>query len=176
MTGGGAAARNKGARAEKDLARYLRTWWPLAERKWDNGWRSSDRVSADHGDIRGTSPIVWQVKHCKDFRLDEFMRQTAEQTVAAGADFGVLVQRRDGTSDPGRWWAWLTVADVLLMGGLDLVPRDVDPATLTAPVRIELRHVVALLIAAGYASPVGASQSDADPQPAPTTLGSAESG
>lgn len=173
----GRAARRKGHQAERDLAAYLRRWWPGAERKPDNGWRTAARESADHGDIQGTGPIVWQVKHCNDFRPYEWMQQTSDQATAAGADYGVLVQRRDGAADPGRWWAWLTVADVAsLLGGLDVVPREQDRPTLEAPVRVELRHVVALLIAAGYASPVGASESPADPRPAPTTLGSAESG
>lgn len=171
------AERAKGVRAEQDLARYLRTWWPSAERKADNGWRSGARESADHGDIRGTGPIVWQVKHRRDFRLDSFMGQTAGQTMAAGADYGVLVERRDRVGDPGRWWAWLTVADLAsLMGGLDIVPRHIDRTALVAPVRTELRHVVALLVAAGYAAPVVTPESPADPRPAPTTLGSAESG
>jgi hypothetical protein len=172
----GRAARRKGHQGERDLAGYLRRWWPDAERKPDSGWRNSARESADHGDIRGTPLIVWEVKHCRDFRLSEFMRQTAEQATAASADYGVLVERRDRVGDPGRWWAWLTVADLLLMGGLDLVPRDVDPATLAAPVRTELRHVVALLVAAGYAAPGSATESPVCPRPAPTTLGSAESG
>lgn len=170
------AERAKGVRAEQDLARYLRSWWPSAERKADNGWRSGARESADHGDIRGTGPIVWQVKHRKDFRLDSFMSQTAEQATAAGADYGVLVQRRDRVGDPGQWWAWLTVVDVLLMGGVALVPVAAGAAALRAPVRTELRHVVALLIAAGYATPAVVPESTADPRPAPTTLGSAESG
>lgn len=29
---GGAHSRNKGARAERDLAKFLRQWWPKAER------------------------------------------------------------------------------------------------------------------------------------------------
>lgn len=173
----GRAARRKGHDAERDLAGWLRRWWPYAERKSDNGWRSNARESVDHGDIRGTGLIVWQVKHCKNFRLGEYMRQTADQATAAGADYGVLVERRDRVADPGLWWAWLTVSDVAaLLGGLDVVPRDVDRETLTAPVRIELRHVVALLVGAGYATPVVASESHADPLPAPTTLRSAESG
>lgn len=173
----GAASRAKGVRAEQHLARYLRQWWPGAERKSDNGWRTGGRESADHGDIRGTDLIVWQVKHRKDFRLDEFMAQTAEQATAAGADFGVLVQRRDGTSDPGRWWAWLTVTEFgSMVGGFDVVPRDLDAATLNAPVRTELRHVVALLLAAGYGTPAHGAESLWNPLPAPTTLGTAESG
>lgn len=174
----GRASRRKGHDAERDLAGYLRQWWPNAERKPDNGWRTGGRTSADHGDIRGTGPIVWQVKHAKDFRLAPFMAQTAEQATAAGADYGVLVERRDRVGDPGRWWAWLTVSDIgsLLTPDAPLIAWGVTGETLTAPVRMELRHVVALLVAAGYATPVGASESPVDPRPAPTTLGSAESG
>ena len=52
-----------------------------------------------------------------------------------------------------QWWAWLSVSDVAgLLGGLGVVPRNIRPGVLTAPVRTELRHVVALLVAAGYAN------------------------
>lgn len=150
----GRSARNRGAKAERDLAAYLRQWWPQAERAVITGWRTADRESPDHGDIRGTPGIVWQLKATKDFRLEPAMAQTVKQSIAAGSDFGVLVQRRDGHADPGRWWAWVQVSDIgRLLAGDVLAPWGVSITTLYAPVRLELRHVVALLIADGYAEP-----------------------
>ncbi|WP_052371959.1 hypothetical protein [Amycolatopsis taiwanensis] len=152
----GRANREKGIRAERDVGRYLRVHgWPDAERKSDNGWRSSDRVSADLGDIRGTPGLVWQVKargSLSTLDITGILAETTEQAVAAGADYGVVVQRRDGKSDPGVWWAWLPAAD---LAALIETVRNPDVAhvsdpTLAMPVRLELANLVTLLHQAGY--------------------------
>ncbi|MBB5154987.1 hypothetical protein [Saccharopolyspora phatthalungensis] len=151
----GRANRDKGIRAERDVGRYLRVHgWPEAERKSDNGWRSSDRESADLGDIRGTPRLVWQVKARSDLStldITRILAQATEQAVAAGADYGMVVQRRDGKSDPGTWWVWLPVGDLasLVAAGHENWPAVLDRA-LQAPARLELADLVPLLHAAGY--------------------------
>ncbi|WP_086669100.1 hypothetical protein [Lentzea kentuckyensis] len=156
----GRAARRKGHQAERDLAAYLRRWWPDAERKPDNGWRSGDRVSADVGDIRGVPGVVWQCKNVDRLNINKAMEETATQAVVAEADYGVLVERRPGRADPAEWWAWVTVSDIgrLLWFPGDLATWGVPGDTLKAPVRVELRHLVALLVADGYADPLRASE------------------
>lgn len=148
----GATSRRKGVQAERDLAKYLRTWWPNAERKADTGWRTKDRQSDDHGDIRGIPGLVFQLKYVTgmtDKMIDEAMRDAEDQAVAAGADYGILVQRRAGKSDPGRWWAWLRIGELCA-----LTDRSVKVYTHTpsvyAPIRVELNPLVDLLGAAGY--------------------------
>ncbi|WP_134663955.1 hypothetical protein [Amycolatopsis sp. CFH S0078] len=152
----GRANRDKGIRAERDVGRYLRVHgWPDAERKSDNGWKASDRESADLGDIRGTPGLVFQVKARGSLSTREItgiLAETTEQAMAAGADYGVVVQRRDGKSDPGVWWAWLPAADV---GGLIEAARNPDALyvadpKLGMPVRLELADLVTLLHRAGY--------------------------
>lgn len=155
----GRSNRRKGHQAERDLAAYLRTWWPGAERKPDNGWRSGDRVSADVGDIRGVPGVVWQVKNVDRLNIAKAMEETATQAVVAEADFGVLVERRPGHAYPAEWWAWVSVSDVgqLLTPGV-MAAWAVGATTLNAPVRVELRHLVALLVAAGYADGLSAPE------------------
>ncbi|MGW5741555.1 hypothetical protein [Amycolatopsis sp. NPDC003861] len=72
--------------------------------------------------------------------------------MSAGADFGIVVQRRDGKSDPGAWWAWLPAGD---LAALIEFARDPDAvhapdARHAVPVRLELADLVPLLHAAGY--------------------------
>ncbi|WP_394360706.1 hypothetical protein [Amycolatopsis sp. SB7-3] len=81
--------------------------------------------------------------------------QTAEQAVTAGADYGVLVQRRDGKSDPGDWWVWLPAGDLAALIETARDPEIVqvtDPRH-TMPVRLELADLLPLLHAAGYGEP-----------------------
>jgi hypothetical protein len=150
----GAASRRKGVKAERDLARYLRTWWPHAERKADNGWKTTDRESADHGDIRGTPALVWQLKAAADMNtvdIEHALGDAEDQAVAAGADYGVLVQRRQGKSDAGRWWAWQRVGDLChLTSGRKVGRKVFSTSGVEAPVRLELRDLVTLLVAGGY--------------------------
>lgn len=72
--------------------------------------------------------------------------------MAAGADYGVLVQRRDGKSDPGDWWAWLPAGDLAALIDAARTPdvlRAADPRHVM-PVRLELADLLPLLRAAGY--------------------------
>lgn len=143
------AEREKGLRAERDVVRYLRTWWPHAERAVRTGYRTSTRDSADPGDISGTPGIAWQVTDRADLEQDAVLTrrldETEAQRVAAGADLGLLVQRRRGVSDPGRWWVWMDAGQFA-----DLCYADHVPDRLGWPIRTELRHVVPLLVQAGY--------------------------
>jgi len=155
----GRANRRKGHQAERDLATYLRKWWPDAERKPDNGWRSGDRTSADLGDIRGVPGVVWQCKNVDRLNVPQAMLETATQATVAEAHYGVLVERRPGHADPAHWWAWVTVADLGQMLSPDVFAAwGVGADVLHAPVRVELRHVVTLLIIGGYADPLKCSE------------------
>ncbi len=143
----------------------MRTWWPEAARKADNGWRRGESVSADLGDIRGTPGIVWQCKHVAQLNIAKAWAETVTQAVAAGADYGALVQRRPGHADPGTWWAWISVADVAsLLGNVDHIPFTIEGiATLAnlAPVRLEVHTLVTLFRLAGYGAPPTSPEEDA---------------
>lgn len=153
----GRANREKGAVAERQLVSWLReNGWPGAERAVRTGYRTATRVSADPGDVTGTPGLVWQMKYTTRFEWPAVfaanLSETEEQRVAAGADFGLLIQRRAGTADVGRWWVWLRVADLARL----LRPLPSARATdLGQPaLRMELAGLVPLLRAAGYGTPL----------------------
>jgi hypothetical protein len=152
----GRANRTRGIATERDVARYLRVnGWPDAERKPDTGWSTRDRTSPDAGDIRNTPGLAWQVKSAPELtgeKLTTAMRQAADQAVAAGADYGIVMHRRAGKASPALWWAYLPLGDLsaLLTGqGRPLV----DDPIWDAPVRLLLGNLVQLLHRAGYGTP-----------------------
>ncbi len=150
---GGAHSRDKGARAEQHLAKFLRQWWPKAERYVRTGYRTADRVSTDPGDITGVPGVIWSCKHVDP-------RKAAQPAVQAKwwaevdamldddpAALGVIVERRDQAPDPTTWWAHLRLGDLVALYGGPPRPAAGD----RAPARVSLQTFVELLVAAGYA-------------------------
>ncbi|GAA3890396.1 hypothetical protein GCM10022243_64120 [Saccharothrix violaceirubra] len=149
----GAANRRRGAEAERRLAAWLRAHgWPHAERAVRTGYRSAGRLVVDPGDIVGTPLLVWQVKdQAREFAeawLDETEQQRLGEPGSVPADLGLLVVRRRGAADPGRWWVWLPAAQLVAL------VADAPAPPLSRPVRLELVDLVLLLRAAGYGEPV----------------------
>lgn len=149
----GRANRARGIATERELARYLRVnGWPDAERKPDTGWSTVDRSCPDVGDIRNTAGLCWQAKSSPELtgeRLATAMRQTAEQTAAAGARYGIVVHRRTGKASPGQWWAYLPLGDLVTLA-TQRTRQAPDHPVWNTPVRTVLADVVSLLHYAGY--------------------------
>jgi len=150
-------SKNKGTAAETALLRWLRTnGFPWAERLALAG-------AADCGDISllpGRAVVLEVKAHAnagrgipQDAQLTEWMAQAATERDNAGADLCPLVLRRAGAGagDPGRWWAWLTFADVVTLTGAPL-----QLATPLAPICMSVASMVALLRAAGYGTALDA--------------------
>ena len=153
----GRAANRKGKDAEQAVARYLREHgWPDAQRTVRTGWKSGEHHSRDRGDIDGTPGICWQVKTSvddfTDTRVLRVLAATADQAVASGADLGIVVQRRNGAADPGRWWTWTTAGDLLALAEAARNPDllAVSEPHLNVPVRTMLADLVPLLHAARH--------------------------
>jgi len=163
-TARGKYSREKGATAERHLVAWLRTHgWPGAERAVRTGYRTADRTSVDPGDVTVTPGLVWQVKNRVDFGepavFAACLVETEQQRAGAGADFGLLIQRRPGYRDPGAWWAWLGVLDLYRL----LTPGHRNPLAATAvprgaSLRMALGDLVPLLRTAGY----GTSSDDSE--------------
>lgn len=146
----GRTSREKGIQAERDLARYLRTWWPNAERAVITGWRSSDRSSPDIGDIRGTPDLVWQLKYVADMTdkdIIDALTEAEQQRRAAHADYGIVVQRRHGKADPARWWAWMFSNEYVELCTQEATLHRGGPVH---PVRFQLGDLITPLLNAGY--------------------------
>lgn len=162
------ANRDKGNRAELELARYLRAWFPNAERSVAAGFKSTsgDRVvreSQDRGDIRDGClpgwPIVWQCKdvvktHPKGLAnsaLRDLLVETRRQRDAASAQIGLLVEKRAGHANPAVWWVHLTLQEVAAIRYRRWFPAIVpDAGSNAAPVRLELGDLMAQLEASGF--------------------------
>ncbi|ONI73518.1 hypothetical protein ALI144C_44970 [Actinosynnema sp. ALI-1.44] len=145
----GKANRNKGARAELAVVKWLREHgWPGAERAIATGHRSRVRERADLGDVTGTPCLVWQVTDRADIEqaavFARRMVDTEQQRQAANADYGFLVQRRRKFGDAGRWWVHLTGS-----GFAELLTEYKAPE-FEATVRLTLADLVRLLHRAGY--------------------------
>jgi hypothetical protein len=142
-------SKNKGTAAETALVRWARTHgFPMADRQPLRGNR-------DAGDVALCPGIVVEVKaHVtagrgipQDVQLDAWMDQAEAERVNAGAAHCPLVLRRSGAGagDPGRWWAWLTFADVTALTGAPIQLAEPE-----APICMSMASLAALLRAAGY--------------------------
>lgn len=148
---GGAMSRSKGAQAERDLVKYLRTvGFGGAERAVRTGYRTVSRVAADPGDVTGTPGIIWSCKDVATTKANKpsvFEGWLAELDTMDGfsSDVRLLVHKRFGYADPARWWCWMRLR-TLLCQLTSALPVDGDHV----PVRMELGHVIPLLHVAGY--------------------------
>lgn len=147
-------ANDVGKDTEQRVARYLREHggFPNAERTVRTGYRTAARTVQDAGDIDGTPGLCWQVKSLRPTDRAEravagWLLEVEDQRVRSGADLGVLVVRRWGTTDVGRWWAFLDIVDLIqATGGLVAAL----PADVVMPARLQLQHAVTLLHTWGY--------------------------
>lgn len=142
----GKANRRKGHDAERAACRWLRdNGFPGAERSVRAGFTAHDRSIADLGDITGVPGIVFQVKDVARSDIPKWMEETEQQRQAAEADHGLLVQRRRGTADVGKWWVHVTgrTFAVLLTGRQDAPEFE-------CVARVTLAELVPLLWRAGY--------------------------
>lgn len=143
----------RGTAAETAVVRAIRPrGWPHAERRALAGVH-------DLGDITGTPGICWEVKggdaarNASDGQITDWLAETEKERGNAGADIGVLVVQRGGVgaANAHRWWAHLTLGQVLTLGnGVSLGGSRVNPL----PVRLLLEHACVLLREAGYGQPI----------------------
>lgn len=153
----GRSNRNKGLTAERDLCKWLRAnGFGGAERAVRTGFRVGDRVSADPGDVTGTPGVVWSVKYVAVEQTAAWLAEVDAMLKGGDADYGLLIVKRRGHADPGEWWCWLRFCDLV---GIEAATRSRIPViycghSAGAPVRMELGHVVPLLRAAGYGTPM----------------------
>jgi len=100
----GRGAQRKGASAEREVASFLR----------DNGLPHADRRGSGFtaSDIIGTPGVSWEIKDQDAIRLREWFAQTEEQQTEDGAQLGVLIIKRKGKTNPGDWYAVVTLADL----------------------------------------------------------------
>jgi len=94
--------RRAGADAENALAGYLRdAGYPECRRQLE---RRQDR-----GDLLGVGDVGLEVKNCRKHDLAAWTAQARQGCEAAGLLYPVTVVKPPRITDPGRWYAVLTV-------------------------------------------------------------------
>jgi hypothetical protein len=145
-----------GKDTERRVANYFRgAGFAGAERAVRTGFRAAGRDSPDQGDRIGLPGICVQVKSLRpasraETQTRKWLAELETQRAAAGASVGLLVVRRWGTTDVGRWWCFLRAADLFGMadgfsGHALMALRDG-----AAPVRLELSDLVDMMRAWGW--------------------------
>ena len=108
-----ASAKKAGATFERIVADYL------AEHVDDRIDRRVRSGAKDKGDIAGVRfhglRIVLEVKNHVRTDLAGWYAEAAVEAENDGALLGAVISKRHGTSDPGRSWVHMTLADLALI-------------------------------------------------------------
>ena len=143
-------SKSKGTSAETACVRWFRL----------NGFTGADRQplrgNRDAGDLDLAPGLVAEIKAYRlplgtptAGQLAAWLDQADMEKVNAGARHCPLIVKRPGTTDVGRWFAYLPFGDFALLTGA-FVPEDLD----TAPVMMTVAHLAVVLRACGYGSPL----------------------
>ena len=140
----GRSSRAKGNRFEVAVANAVRPWFPDVRRSRDNG----SATTSDTGDLAGTGDrLWWSLKDVAAARTEPpalIAGWLAEASMKSDGRIPLVVVKRAGHADPLSSWCWLLLDDLIAVA-------ERPPLSFAAPVRMELRHVLDLLAAAGYA-------------------------
>ncbi|KUJ70784.1 hypothetical protein ACZ90_00240 [Streptomyces albus subsp. albus] len=98
----------KGTAAEREVVRYLQTWWPAAERRALSG-------NKDKGDVAGLPGVVVEVKAAQTQLLAAWKRETETERINAAAESCVLVVKRP-YKPVAEWDAYMPVTQTCLVG------------------------------------------------------------
>lgn len=114
-------SKRKGDRAEVAARDFLRgQGFPGAE-------RTRAGYARDAADLHLCPGVVAQVKDCKALRWSEWFAELAEQQATAGAEHAVLIVKRPGQGEAGRWLAVMPVesmARLLRLAGYGTPPES----------------------------------------------------
>jgi hypothetical protein len=92
------------------------TAWETAVVKWlrDRGFNVERRAlhgTNDRGDIAGIEGVVVECKNAKTYKLAEWIEETKAERDNDNAQFGVLLVKRTGKTDPGEGYWIMTAVD-----------------------------------------------------------------
>lgn len=98
----GATSRRKGASHERDVVAWLKVNRPALRRTMFAG-------NNDAGDVGGWPGVVIECKNQARIDLAGWVDQMEATVERCGADTGVVVAKRRGVTDPGRYYAVMTL-------------------------------------------------------------------
>ena len=95
--------KQKGTAAETAVVNWLKgKGRKHVERRSLNG-------TADRGDIAGIPCVVIEVKNHQRMALSEWVDEMLVEVNNDKADTGIVIHKRKGTTDVGKWYATMTV-------------------------------------------------------------------
>jgi hypothetical protein len=96
-----ASIKAKGRNAENLFVEFLRSRWPMAERRRLNG-------SYDRGDVSGVPRTVIEVKSGAKIDLPGWMRELEVEIANDGAEFGCVAIKPRGVTDGAEFYCVLS--------------------------------------------------------------------
>lgn len=102
--------KRRGDNAERLLVAWLR----------DNGFPNAERAYGagrpdDVGDIDGIPGVVIECKNQQRLDLAGWVTETEHERRQAGADHGLLIVKRRGHTNPGRWYCVMELEGAALL-------------------------------------------------------------
>lgn len=115
MTRSRRSARQAGASTERAVADYLAA--ALNDDRIDRRVKTGAKDRGDIGGVRfmGGRRLVLEVKDCARQSLPEWVAEAHTEAGHDDATVGVVVAKRRGTRDPGRYWVHMTLDDLLAL-------------------------------------------------------------
>ena len=96
-----ASIKAKGRNAENLFVEFLRSRWPMAERRRLNG-------SYDRGDVSGVPDTVVEVKSGARMDLAGWLRELEVEIVNDDARYGCVAIKPNGVTDGARFYCVMT--------------------------------------------------------------------
>jgi len=94
----GRASKAKGAQAERDVVKWLKQWFPYADRRLAG-------ATLDKGDISGIPGVTIEIKNHAKMDLSGWLGELEVEMKNDGAWTGVVIHKRKGRGDVGQWYA-----------------------------------------------------------------------
>ena len=115
MTRNRQSAKAAGSATERAVADYLAA--ALEDDRIDRRVKTGAKDRGDIGGVRfmGGRRLVLEVKDCARQSLPEWVGEAHTEAGHDDALVGVVVAKRRGTRDPGRYWVHMTLDDLLAL-------------------------------------------------------------
>jgi len=92
------AAKRKGSQAERDVVKWLKKWFPYADRRIAG-------AQLDKGDISGVDGVTIEIKDHKKMDLAQWVNELEVEIKNGKTWTGVVIHKRKQKGDVGEWYA-----------------------------------------------------------------------
>ena len=92
------ASKAKGSKAELDVVKWLKEWFPYVDRRLAG-------ATLDKGDISGIPGVTIEIKNHAKMDLAGWLEELSTEMGNDNAWTGVVVHKRRGRGSPAEWYA-----------------------------------------------------------------------